>query len=427
MNSVVVAPRALSCLLYNPLLSVRTNPSVCDTATRACVNQPCIAPSKRATHTPSRRRLKRWWQRRRRASSCRHRAEGSRRAGTTRQEMIAERAAGADDTTRHHTSTYALRATALELADAASLGRAHAHDAGVHSAGHAVVLLGVELGQGVSVEGGGGLDIVQGAGVDDVAHEEALDGLILKQARRHTVSHGSCDTGATATQTTKRHAVTQQATGTHCACTHATHGHHRPPQERRKTTATSYEPWRACSRSGRSQPGGCGHGRGENGRRYGASWSSDTQRRNTHAQGERVSCKQAWRTIGGAIAARCSLADAGRPKRPARQPPPAATPQHAHTLTRTLTNRRLSWAVGVWVVEGEQGERAIGTKRGVRDVNIGGGRGRPEKKFESKSKSKHEFDSVQTSNHHPIKALVHSSSIVAGSPQLKQVDSSCRN
>lgn len=51
-------------------------------------------------------------------------------------------------TARSEFPTYA-RAPALEGADLAGLGGAHAHDAGVHCAGDAVVLLGVELGQGV--------------------------------------------------------------------------------------------------------------------------------------------------------------------------------------------------------------------------------------------------------------------------------------
>ena len=91
------------------------------------------------------------------------------------------------------------------LAHAACLCVTHAHDAGVHSARDAVVVLAVQLrgligcgrrrGRRVrgrlnpcgfctrTVNGAGGLQVVHGARVHQVAHGEALDGLILQWSK----------------------------------------------------------------------------------------------------------------------------------------------------------------------------------------------------------------------------------------------------
>ena len=56
---------------------------------------------------------------------------------------------------------------------------ARPHDALVDGGLDAVVLLDVDFGERVGLEGRGVADVAHRGGVDDVAHDEALDGLVL--------------------------------------------------------------------------------------------------------------------------------------------------------------------------------------------------------------------------------------------------------
>lgn len=67
------------------------------------------------------------------------------------------------------------------LTDTASLVRTHTHDTGVHGTRDAVVVLHVQLGEGVHLVGTGGLKIVEGTSVDHVTDDVSLDSLILQQ------------------------------------------------------------------------------------------------------------------------------------------------------------------------------------------------------------------------------------------------------
>lgn len=80
----------------------------------------------------------------------------------------------------------AAKPRAPELADLAVLPRAHADDLGVDGRGDAVVDLAVDLRQHVAVDDRRVLQVAHGRGVDDVANDEALDGLVLgdEDARR---------------------------------------------------------------------------------------------------------------------------------------------------------------------------------------------------------------------------------------------------
>ena len=58
----------------------------------------------------------------------------------------------------------------------------------MHGGLDAIVLLDVQLGKGVVVEGGRVADVAQGRGVDDVPHGKTLDGFVLGDGLggRHT-------------------------------------------------------------------------------------------------------------------------------------------------------------------------------------------------------------------------------------------------
>merc|ERR1719201_2978965 len=65
------------------------------------------------------------------------------------------------------------------VAVAAVRAAAGPHDALVDGGLDAVVLLDVDFGERVGLEGGRVADVAHGGGVDDVADDEALDGLVL--------------------------------------------------------------------------------------------------------------------------------------------------------------------------------------------------------------------------------------------------------
>ena len=80
------------------------------------------------------------------------------------------------------------RAVALRRLAVAPVGdAAHADDTLVNGRLDRVVLLDVDLGQLVALDAGSLLDVTQRRGLDNVAHDEALDGLVLGDglASRH--------------------------------------------------------------------------------------------------------------------------------------------------------------------------------------------------------------------------------------------------
>ena len=88
---------------------------------------------------------------------------------------------------------YSLELRADVLTDASLLHLTGTNDTSVDGAGHAVLLLDVQLGQSVlyndhstqlpTLIDGGVTDISLGGGVDNVSHLETLDGLILRVLR----------------------------------------------------------------------------------------------------------------------------------------------------------------------------------------------------------------------------------------------------